>query len=60
MLLSVASDVSRVAARHAPALRSAGLDEIAERLEELVRALAAGAQELEAAMQELPQQVAPR
>ena len=51
ILLSAASDLSLVTARHAPALRGAGLDDVVERLEEIVLVLGVGAQELGAAME---------
>lgn len=50
-LLETARDLDLVARRHAPALRSEGQDELAERLEELVALFATGAQELQAALE---------
>jgi hypothetical protein len=54
ILLSAANDLSLVTARHAPALRRAGLDDVVERLEEIVLVLGTGAQELGAAMEGIP------
>ena len=53
-MLRAARDLQRVSDRHAPELRAEGLDDVAERLEELVLLLVAGAQELEAALQDVP------
>jgi hypothetical protein len=59
MLLDAARDLEMVTARHAPLLRGAGLDEVAERLEEIVMMLQSRAQELEAAMQPAPASAPP-
>ena len=50
-LLAAARDLDGVVARHAPALRDEGFDEIAEQLETLAVVLTSSAQELAAAMQ---------
>ena len=51
MLLEAGRDLELVVARHVPALRDAGLDDIAEQLEALALVLTSNAQELAAALQ---------
>jgi hypothetical protein len=51
VLLAAARDMEAVVARHAPALRSEGLDDIAEQLEALTGVLTTNAQELAAALE---------
>jgi len=51
VLLAAGRDLEQVVGRHAPTLRSAGLDDIAEQLETLAALLTSNAQELAAALQ---------
>ena len=51
MLLEAGRDLEVVVARHVPALRDAGLDDIAEQLEALALVVTSNAQELAAALQ---------
>lgn len=51
VLLAAGRDLELVVARHAPALRDEGLDDIAEQLEILAGVLTSNAQELAAALQ---------
>ena len=51
VLLEAGRDLELVVARHVPALRGEGLDEIAEQLEALAVVLTSNAQELAAALQ---------
>jgi len=51
VLLAAGRDLELVVARHGPALRGEGLDDIAEQLEALSVVLTSNAQELAAALQ---------
>jgi hypothetical protein len=52
VLLAAGRDLELVVARHVPALRDEGLDDIAEQLEILAGVLTSNAQELAAALQD--------
>jgi hypothetical protein len=51
VLLAAAREMEAVVARHAPALRGEGLDDIAEQLEALAVVLTTNAQELASALE---------